>query len=364
MKSIFTIFLFFVFVISACKQAPKQQDVPKTSYKLQTISLSSLTTKEAYTASIRGKQDIAIYPQVSGYLKDIKIKEGDVVKEGDILFIIEQAPFKAAYAAAKAAVEVAEAAVATAELTYKNTVNLNKKGIVSDSDLQMKQNALTSAKAGLSSAKANEIAAKTNLNFTIIKSPSNGIIGNLPYRQGTLVSPALPKSLTTVSDNSEMYVYFALNENNILDLVQQYGALDSVVKYYPELELTLNNGNQYKYKGYLESISGIIESTTGAVNLRAVFPNNERQLLSGGAGRIISETTNSNVIVIPKSATFEVQNLKFVYKIIDGKAIATKIDISKKSTDTEFIVTNGLEKGDVIIADGAGLVREGTAINQ
>ena len=359
-----TTFITLLGLNSCTNKQTEQQSSQKTTYNLKTIELGDITTQESYTASIRGSQEIAIYPQVSGYLKSCRVKEGDNVKKGDILFTIEQAPFLAAYEAAKAGVKVAEANLATADLNYKNTKILFDKAIVSQTDLQMKTNALESAKAALLNAKANANSAKTNLEFTIIKSPVDGVVGKLPYDNGALLSPGVPVSLTIVSDNSNMDVYFSLTENQILSLGEQYGSMDSVVANFPKLKLILNNGSIYKHEGKLASISGVIDRNTGSVSMRAMFPNPQKQLLTGGSGTILIENQNKNVVIIPKTATFEIQNVTFVYKVVDNKAKGTPITIEKNSTDESFIVTKGLTSGDIIIASGAGLVYEGTPINQ
>ncbi len=349
---------------TGCKESVEQQQSQQTTYKLQTLKSQTSQTTASYTAAIRGKQDIEIFPQVGGYLNQILVNEGEKVKAGQTLFVIEQAPFLAAYKAAKAQVEMAKAALATAELNYNNTSKLRTKDIVGDADLQAKENALASAKASLAMAEAQMLSAKANLDFTVIKSPSNGVVSTIPYRKGALVSAALMKSLTVVSDNSEMYVYFSMSENQMLDLIDQYGNIDNVVAKMPEIELELNNGTIYAEKGKVESISGSIDPTTGAVSLRAVFPNPDFRLLSGGVGNVLITNDIANTIIIPKTATFEIQDKTYVYCVEDNKAVASMIDVNKSINDKEFIVTSGLEAGDVIIAEGAGLVREGAPVNQ
>ncbi|MFI3268655.1 MAG: efflux RND transporter periplasmic adaptor subunit [Rikenellaceae bacterium] len=352
-----------IFITTSCGNVEEHAPQP-VEYKLLTIENSELSLPSSYSAAIRGKQDIDILPQVGGYLSKVNVIEGDKVKKGDVLFVIEQAPYKAAYEAAKAGVEVAKAGVATAQLNYDNSLLLNQRKITSDSELQSFKNALTSAKAQLSLAKAQESSAKVNLDFTVIKSPSNGVVGKLPYRQGALVSASLAQALTTVSDNSEMYVYFSMNEKQVLDLVDEYGAIDSVIVNMPEVELELINGTTYAEKGKLESISGVIDNGTGAVSMRVVFPNDNQRLISGGAGNIIIHKTYNDAIVIPKAATVEIQNKTFVYRIVDGVTKSTPIEVASSSNDTEFVVTQGLSAGDIIVAEGAGLVREGTAVKQ
>ncbi len=352
-----------LFVATSCgsSEAPQQM---AAEYKLMTVQSGELSMTNRYSAAIRGKQDIDIVPQVGGYLSEIRVNEGESVRKGDVLFVIEQSAYRAAYEAAKAGVEIAQAGVATSKLNYNNSALLNKKGIISDSELQSMRNALSSAEAQLSLSKAQEQSAKVNLDFTLIKSPSDGVVGKLPYRQGALVSASLAQPLTVVSDNSQMYVYFSMNERQIYDLVDEYGSIDSVVQNMPQVELQLINGSIYAQKGRVESISGVIDNTTGAVSLRATFPNSQRRLISGGAGNIIVPQIQTSIIAIPKTATYELQNKIFVYKVVEGVAKSTPIEVSSSSSDREYIVTSGLSVGDVIIADGAGLVREGTPVKQ
>ncbi len=363
MKKNLTI-LFVLLAAMACTKEAANQGDEKTTYELLTLAHETVNTTSSYSASIRGKQDIEIFPQVGGYLAQVRVTEGEKVQKDQVLFVIEQAPYIAALESAKATVEMGKAGVSTAELNYNNAKKLREKNIVSDADLALKANALAQAKAQLAQAEAQLMSAQTNLDFTVIKSPSNGVVGKIPYRQGALVSGALPQSLTVVSDNSEMFVYFSMSENQVLDLIDQYGSMDSVLVNMPQATLQLNNGSIYTELGKIESISGVIESNTGAVSIRAVFPNTERKLLSGGAGTVLLTETHANSIVIPKAATFELQEKYFVYRVVDKKAQSVEVKISPKSTDTNYIVTSGLAEGDIIIASGAGLVRQGAVVNQ
>ncbi len=358
-----TLLLLVVLSMNSCKR--QQQTVEEAKrFELITVATTSFSTASTYSASIQGEQDIEIYPQVSGYLHGISVSEGETVKKGELLFTIEQAPYRAAYNAAQASVEVAQASVATAELNFSNSKSLYEKGIVSESEFQTSQNSLLSAKAQLSVAQAQEASAKTNLDFTMIKSPSDGVVGKLPYRKGALVSSSLPASLTTVSNNTNMYVYFSMNEKQVYDLFDKYGSLKAAIEGMPELELRLTNGSIYPLRGVLESISGVIDSSTGSVSLRAVFENPERRLLSGSTASVIIPEVLEDAVVIPKAASYELQGKFFVYRVIDGVAKSTPIEISNRMNATEYVVTSGLSVGDVIIASGAGLVREGTAVKE
>ena len=204
------------------------------------------------------------------------LAEGESVKKGQVLFIIDQVPYQAALNTAIANVEAAKASVATAQLTYESKQELYKNKVVSEFDLKTAYNTLLSAKAQLAQAEAQEVNARNNLSYTEVKSPSNGVIGTLPYRVGALVSASLPKPLTTVSDNSEMYVYFSMTENQLLALTRQYGSKDKALENMPEIELQLNDKSLYPQTGKIETISGVIDQNTGTVSLRAAFPNEEQ----------------------------------------------------------------------------------------
>ena len=204
--------------------------------------------------------------------------------------------------------------------------------------------------------------ARNNLSYTVVKSPSNGVVGTLPYRVGALVSPSIPQPLTTVSDNSTMYVYFSMTENQLLSLVRQYGTPDSALVQMPDLQLRLNDQSVYEEKGRIESISGVIDRQTGTVSVRAVFPNPDHLLYSGASGSILMPSTYEDCIVIPQEATVKQQDKILVYKVVDGKAVSTLIQVADVNDGRTYIVTGGLNVNDEIVAKGAGLIREGMQV--
>ena len=211
-------------------------------------------------------------------------------------------------------------------------------------------------------AEAQRVNAANNLSYTVVTSPSDGIVGTLPYKVGALVGPSTPQPLTTVSDNSEMYVYFSMTENQLLNLTREYGSIDNTLKNMPDVQLRLNDGSVYDEAGRIEAISGVIDTSTGSVQLRAAFPNKGGLLHSGGAGSIILPVNYTDCIVVPQVATFELQDKVYVYKVVDGKASSAMIDVEKISNGREYIARAGLVPGDVIVAEGVGLLREGTPI--
>ena len=334
----------------------------KPSYATMKVEATDKELSTSYSATIRGRQDIDIYPQVSGTIEKLCVTEGQKVRRGQSLFIIDQVPYKAALKTAVANVEAARAALATAALTYNSNKELYAQKVVSEFSLKTAENAYLTAKAQLSQAEAQEISARNNLSYTEVKSPSDGVVGALPYRVGALVSASLPQPLTTVSDNSDMYVYFSMTENQLLALTRQYGSMDEALKNMPQAELRLNDNSVYDKKGTIESISGVIDRQTGTVVARVVFPNESRLLHSGASGTVVVPTTYKNCIVIPQEATVQLQDKTVVYKVVDGKAVAALITVAGINDGREYVVLDGLEVGDEIVSTGAGLLRGGTQV--
>ena len=344
----------------SCGQAPTAMG--PAEYAVMTIATTDREIPINYSATIRGRQDIAIYPQVSGTIFELCVNEGQTVSKGQPLFIIDQVLYKAALQTAEANVAAAKAGVATAQLTYDSKKELYAKNVVSQYDLLTAENTLLTAKAQLAQAEAQRVNAANNLSYTVVKAPANGVVGTLPYRVGALVSASIPQPLTTVSDNSDVYVYFSMTENQLLNLTRQYGSIANTLKNMPDVRLVLNDGSVYDRTGRIESISGVIDTSTGSVQLRAVFPNADGLLHSGGAGSVIVPNIHKDCVVVPQVATFELQNKVYVYKVEDGKATSSMIDVEKINNGREYIVKSGLTPGDVIVAEGVGLLREGTPI--
>jgi membrane fusion protein (multidrug efflux system) len=345
----------------SCRQNPASQ-TEENVYRAMEIGLSNQTLQSTFSASIRGKLDIDIFPQVSGYITQLFIDEGSTVHKGQTLFIIDRVPFEAALRTATANVTAARAQVATAQLVYDSKKELMEKDVISHFDLQNAENALATAKAHLEQALAQEVNAKNNLSYTTVKSPSNGLVGTLPFKEGALVSPAQPRPLTKVSDNSEMYVYFSMTENKLLSLIRQYGSVEKVIKSMPPVQLQLSDQSVYPESGRIETISGVIEPGVGAVSVKSVFPNKHGLLRSGGSGNVLIPQERTNCIVIPKSATFEVQDKIYVYRFVDGVAKSTRIEIDPVSNNEEYIILNGLNSGDKIIIEGVGFIRDNTSV--
>lgn len=348
-------------ILASCHE--KADSGSNATYKTMTVITGDAVLYDYYSASIQGMQLVEIRPQVSGLITEICIGEGAKVGKGDPLFIIDQVPYKAAVETAVANVKSAESRLATARLTAESKRKLYDGDVISEFDLQTAQNSLLEAEASLAQAKAEEVNARNNLSYTVIKSPTDGVASMIPYKVGALVSSSITEPLVTVSSQDRMYAYFSMTENQLLELSEEYGSPEEVLANLPLVELELSNGKPYGVTGKIDAVSGTITPQIGAIGVRAVFDNPKRLLRNGGSARVILPYQKKGCIIIPKTATFEIQDKVYAYKVVDGKTVATEIRPFKISNGTQYIVEEGLETGDVIIAEGAGLLREGTLVN-
>lgn len=347
--------------IASCKSRTVEEET--SDYETLTVKLENRTLMQGYSARLDGQQVVEVRPQVSGLITRICIDEGQKVRKGQVLFVIDQVPYQAALAEATANVKSAEANLATAKLNLESTEVLREKNVVQDYDLNTARNELAVAEAALAQAQAQEMSARNNLSYTEVKSPVDGVASMIAYRVGALVSSSISEPLVTLSDDSNVYAYFSLNESQITSLTEQYGSLDEFMKRMEDVELQMAGGKMYGEKGHISAVSGIVTTGTGTVVLRADFPNDRGLLRSGGSATVMVPTTLVQAVVIPQSATYELQNKTFVYKVVDGKAQSAPVTLYRLNNGTEYVVEEGLQPGDVIIAEGAGLVKEGVNVN-
>ena len=349
MHNLFIIALSAMCVACGGKNQGRQQTVPE--FAVITLQPETVKLTSAYPATFKGRQDVEIRPNVSGFITKLCVDEGSSVQKGQTLFVIDPVQYEEAVNVAKAAVEVAKANVATAELTAKNKRQLEQKNIISKFDLQTAENALASSEAALAQAKAQLTNAEKNLSYTQVTSPVNGVMGKVPFRVGSLVSPSMTTPLTTVSDISEMYAYFSMTEKQLLDLIRQDSTSSKILEKMPPVSLTTADGRPYS------------QQTTGSVSVRATFSNPQRLLRSGGTGSVIIPSQLQNVLVVPQKATYELQDKRFVFVVdADSKVKNTEVEVFKLDDGKNFVVTSGLNPGDRIVIEGVGTLRDGTQI--
>ena len=350
-----------VLLTSSCGEE-KRKAHDAVQYKTMVVSRKDMTLERQYSARLTGRQIVEVRPQVSGCITRILTNEGDAVRKGQTLFIIDQVPYRAALEVVVAARKSAEARLATARMNYENETRLQEGHVVGDVSVVTMRNALQEAEAALAQARAQEVNARNNLSYTEVKSPVSGVASMIPWHVGSLVSSNISEPLVTVADDSEMYVYFSISENQTLDLISQYGSINEFIAKAPAIGLRLSNGKEYDQKGRISAVSGTVDSQTGAVTLRATFPNSGHLLHNGGSATVVVPTHRQQCIVIPQEATYELQNRSFVYRVIDGKTKATAVTLFPQNNGKEYIVEEGLNAGDTIIAEGAGLLKEGMEV--
>lgn len=353
--------------LTACGGGQQQQtQASAPEIATLTVNYGNSELESAFPATIKGRTDIDIRPQVTGFITKVHVDEGQQVHKGQALFTLDQVQFQAAVDAAQAAVKVAESAVQTAQLTANNKRKLFDKNIISEYEWQMADNALTQAKAQLSSAKANLVTAQKNLAYTVVTSPSDGVVGQIPNREGSLASPSSAQPLTTVSDNSQVYAYFSLTEKDLLALSGNgKGSVEAAIKSMPAVKLRLSDGTMFPVEGKVATVSGVIDNNTGASSVRALFNNPDGVLRSGATGQIIIPSPMDSVLVIPQKATFELQDRRFVYVVNDSnKVVSTPVTIEANNDGKVFVVTSGLKAGDRIATEGVGTkLKDGMTIN-
>lgn len=353
--------MFAGLTLCACRQTQPAQET--AGYRTLTVKAEDRTLKSEYTARLQGRQVVEIRPQVSGLITSINIGEGQKVRKGQVLFVIDQVPYRAALEEAEANVKSAEAQLATVELDMRSTEKLFEKQVVSEYDLSTARNALYAAGAALAQARAREVNARNDLSYTEVKSPVDGVAGMIAYRVGALVGSSISEPLVTVSDDSVIRAYFSLTESHVCELIGQYGSADGLIRQMPPVELRTSGGRMYPETGRIAAVSGIVTASTGSVTLRADFPNPDNLLREGGNATVILPSSLEKCIVIPQGATYELQDRIFVYKVVDGRAQSVPVTLFRLNNGTEYVVESGLQEGDVIIAEGAGLVKEGAKIN-
>ena len=356
-------------LLCSCNGNGQQQQEQDPELAVITIGEGDATLENGYPASLHGKNDVEIRPQVSGFITRVCVTEGQRVSKGQTLFTIDRVQLEAAVSAAQAQVAQAQAAIVaaqanvnTARTNAKNNKILLDKNIISSSAYQTSVDAVNAAEAQVNQARAAAnaanaqlVSARKNLSYANVTAPAAGIVGTIDFKEGALVSPST--LLTILSNNGEMEAYFSFNEKEVLDLTNGgrrslQAALDSL----PSVTLRLPNGEKYAYSGKITTVSGVLDAATGSAQVKATFPNPDGMLRSGNTANVMIPNISRNAILIPQKATYEVQDMKFVFTLDkDNVTHATPIEISKDNDGQNYIVTSGLKAGDRIVVEGVGI---------
>jgi len=332
-------------------------------YPVRTLGTQDAALQSSYPATIKGIQDVEIRPKVSGFITEVRVKEGQSVSAGQVLFVIDNVTYQAAVRQSKAAVNTATAALNTAKLTYENSKKLYESNIIGNYELQSAQNSYESAVAQLAQAKASLASAEENLSYCYVKSPANGVVGSLPYKVGALVSASSASALTTVSDINTVEVYFSMTEKDVLELTESHEGMAAAISAYPPVKFLLATGDYYDQEGKVVKASGVIDPSTGSTQMIARFANPKHLLKSGGSGSIVIPHIATDAIVIPQEAVAQVQDKYFVYIVgKDNKVSYSEVTIDPNDDGKNYIITSGLKKGDRIVVKGITALTDGMEI--
>lgn len=342
-------------------------DMPQetqSSFETMTVKKSDIELPYKFSAKMKGQNDVTITPQVSGQLMKICVSEGQQVRRGEVLFVIDSRNAKLELEAAQANLQAALAQENSAKLEYESNKNLFEKNIVSSYMLNNSENSYKQAQASVAQARASVNRARVNLGFCTITAPVSGVIGEIPVRGGDQVSPST--QLTMLSGNTTMYAEFALTESVIEGMVQEGMNLAEKDKYLanlPDVTFIMKNGTEYPHKGRVVSMTGVVNSATGSLTIKVSFPNPDGHLYSGIQGTCVLKFAEKNVIVIPQNAVVRLQDKSMVYKV-KPDSTATGVDV--KTTDVgngkDFIINTGLKPGERIVTTGANNVTEGQRV--
>ncbi|OUJ73482.1 efflux RND transporter periplasmic adaptor subunit [Hymenobacter crusticola] len=338
---------------------------PIKDYSVLTVRPDTITLFQDYPATIQGQQNVEIRPKIDGFIEAIYVDEGASVRKGQRLFHINAPQYEQEVRTARAGIKTAEANVAAARMGVAKVQPLVARNIISKYQLEGAEYTLQANQAALAQARAALVNAETNLGYTNITSPVDGIIGTIPNKIGSLVSSTSADPLTTVSSTGKVYAYFSLSEKALLDFARRRAGntLQEKLAKVPDVRLVLADGSLYSHTGRVETAIGQINTETGASSFRATFPNPQGLLRSGSSGLVRTMRPMENVLIIPQSATYELQGKRFTYVLgRDTAAHAAAITVVPTPDGSSFVVQQGLKAGQQVIVEGVGSLKEGTKI--
>jgi membrane fusion protein (multidrug efflux system) len=357
--------LIMLFIYSCSSSPAATPAPPPPSLPVASIVSGTDTTYQEYPASVEGTVNVEVRPQVSGTLDKVFVDEGSFVKAGEPLFKINDQPYRAALNNAVASQHAAESAAANAQLEVDKLTPLVQNKVVSEYQLKTAKAAYDVAKANIEQAKANVSTAQINVGYTLIKAPVNGYIGRLLKKQGSLVGPTDPQSLTQLSDVHDVHVYFSLSEKDFVNFKEQYPGetLRDKLKQLPSVSLLLADNSVYAKQGKVDMIDGQFDKTTGAITLRANFANPQGLLRSGNTGKIRLSLQHKDALIVPESATIDMQDKVFVFTVGDSSKVKKQAITIIGKNGNNYLVKDGVKVGDQIVLSGIDHLQEGMVIH-
>ena len=355
-----------IILLQNCTKAAEGTNAapPAPELPVYTVTTSPATIYQEFPTALEGKNNVEIRSQVDGYLDKIYVEEGAYVRAGQPLFKIDSRAYGEQMNMANANLQVANANIQKAKVEVDRLEPLVSAKVVSEVQLRTAKANYAAAVAAASQAKASVGGAKINVGFTTITAPVSGYIGRIPYKKGSLISRTDANPLTLLSDISEIYAYFSLSELDFIGFQKKYpgATLNEKLKNMPMVDLVIADNSTYPEKGKMSIVDGQFDKTTGAISVRAVFPNANGALRTGNTGRVRMPQLFANTLAIPQESTFEIQDKTYVYIVGKDKKVTSKpITISGK-TDSYYFISEGLVAGEKIVYTGIGALKDGVTI--
>ncbi|MBW3522532.1 efflux RND transporter periplasmic adaptor subunit [Chryseobacterium sp. NKUCC03_KSP] len=355
-----------IILLQNCTKAAEGTNAapPAPELPVYTVTTSPATIYQEFPTALEGKNNVEIRSQVDGYLDKIYVEEGAYVRAGQALFKIDSRAYGEQMNMANANLQVANANIQKAKVEVDRLEPLVSAKVVSEVQLRTAKANYAAAVAAASQAKASVGGAKINVGFTTITAPVSGYIGRIPYKKGSLISRTDANPLTLLSDISEIYAYFSLSELDFIGFQKKYSGatLNEKLKNMPMVDLVIADNSTYPEKGKMSIVDGQFDKTTGAISVRAVFPNANGALRTGNTGRIRMPQLMSNALIIPQESTFEIQDKTYVYVVGNDQKVTSKpITISGK-TENYYFISDGVKAGEKIVYVGLGSLKDGVSI--
>ncbi|QDP85478.1 efflux RND transporter periplasmic adaptor subunit [Chryseobacterium sp. SNU WT5] len=391
MKNKIILLSFSVLSVLSCKKEDQRPPQGPKAVGTVAIETRNVVGYSTFPASIEGRVNNDVRAKMQGYITEVLVDEGQYVSKGQPLFRLETNSLSQSANAAKAGVgaarsnvaasdanvKAAQSAVSAAQVEVNKLKPLVEKNIISNVQLQTAQANLARAQAqvaqaqagkqqasaGVAQAQANYQGAQANVDYSVIRAPISGVIGKINFRNGSLVGPGDPMPISTVSDTSELYVYFSMNEKEYLDFLKtaEGATVPEKLKNMPAVELVLANGDVYEEKGYVKAVTGQIDAATGSIQFRVVFPNPKKLLSNGNSGSVRIPVTYDNALVVPESATIEQQGLVYIYKVKQDTAKSAVIKVIDR-VNNMVVIKDGAAKGEIVVVEGVGTLKTGTPV--
>jgi membrane fusion protein, multidrug efflux system len=349
------------FLLASCggdKTSREKKTPPPQHFEMLTLGPRSVTTYNDFPATIEGIEIVQLRPMVDGYLEKIYVPEGANVTKGQLLFKIKNPVYDESVVTAQASIRIAQADVDAAKMNVEKVRPLVEKDIVSKYELESAQYSLQSKMAALEQANAALRNAQTNVGYTTLRSPITGIMGPIPYKIGDLISSSTASALTSLARIDKVYAYFALSEKQLLGFSNRIpgATLQDKLDRLPPVSLVLADGSQYPQKGKLQTASGFVTTGTGTVSFKAQFVNPTGLIHSGASAIVRIPRTVDTALLIPQTATYELQDKRFVYLLIDSNRIISTPITSTPTNDGKFLIAQtGLKRGDRVLLNGLNL---------